>query len=208
MWVKVCGLTRLADAEMCVAAGVDAIGLNFWPKSSRFVSRECAGSIARAVRGRVQVVGLFVDAPVEQIREVRDDVGLDLVQLHGEESPALLTQLLPHAFKALRVRDAGVLEQARRYAGEHILLDAFVPGSPGGTGATFDWQLARSVVAERKVILAGGLTPENVGEAVREVRPYGVDTASGVEHAPGVKDEGLVQRFVTAARARSRPEAR
>ncbi len=199
--VKVCGLTSLDDARMCVEAGVDAIGLNFWSDSVRACSEEVAASIARELARDVLIVGVFVDTSAEEIARLCDMAQLGCVQLHGDEPPALLAQLLPHAYKALRVRDASVIEVARSYPGEHLLLDAYVPGLPGGTGATFDWSVARAIARERKVTLAGGLTPDNVAEAVRAVEPYCVDTASGVERSPGIKDDKLVRAFVAAARA-------
>jgi phosphoribosylanthranilate isomerase len=198
--VKVCGVTSIADALMCVAAGVDAIGLNFWPGSVRRCAEDVAREIADAVAGRALLVGVFVDAPEAEIARIYAAVGLGCVQLHGAEPPELVARFLPHAYKALRVRDAGVLAEVRAFPGEHVLLDAYVPGAVGGTGATFDWSLAAQVARERKLTLAGGLTPRNVGEAVRAVQPYCVDTASGVESAPGVKDAGLVRAFVAATK--------
>ena len=199
--VKVCGLTSVDDALMCVEAGVDAIGLNFWSGSVRSVPEAVARDIADATRGKVLIVGVFVDASADELARIRDQVGLDCVQLHGDEPPELVSRFLPHAYKALRVRDGSVVETARSYPGEHLLLDAYVPGLPGGTGATFDWSVARAVARERKVTLAGGITPENVAEAVREVSPYCVDTASGVEMSPGHKDARLVRELVRRAKS-------
>ena len=201
--VKVCGVTSLEDAAMCVEAGADAIGLNFWARSVRRCEEPVAREIVRALRGKTLFVGVFVDASGDEVARVRDEVGLDCVQLHGEEPPALVARFLPHAYKAVRVRDDSVRELVRSFPGEHVLLDAYVPGLPGGTGAVFDWRLAREVAQERKLTLAGGLTPRNVADAVRAVQPFCVDTASGVESAPGVKDRGLVQAFVAAARGAS-----
>jgi phosphoribosylanthranilate isomerase len=199
--VKVCGVTSVADAQMCVDAGVDAIGLNFWSGSVRRCAESVAREIADAVAGRALLVGVFVDAPEPEIERLRAGVPLGCVQLHGAEPPALLARFLPHAYKALRVRDAGVLDEVRAFPGEHVLLDAYVPGAPGGTGATFDWTLAEQVARERKVTLAGGLTPQNVAQAVRAVRPFCVDTASGVESGPGIKDPALVRAFVERAKS-------
>jgi phosphoribosylanthranilate isomerase len=198
--VKVCGVTSVDDASMCIALGVDAIGLNFWPRSVR----RCALSVAREIvqlhKGRAVFVGVFVDAPELEIASTVEQVGLDCVQLHGDEPPALVQRFLPHAYKALRVRGESPLAMVRSYPGQHVLLDAYVPGMPGGTGAVFDWTLAREVALERKLTLAGGLTADNVAAAVREVRPYCVDTASGVESAPGVKCRERVEQFVKQAR--------
>lgn len=199
--VKICGLTSIADAEMVVDAGADAIGLNFFEDSVRCVTQEVARAIVAAVGDRVLTVGVFVDASEATIRSVLEFTGIQCVQLHGRESPELVRAFLPHAYKALRVRGPESLHEVSRFPGAHILLDAYVKGMPGGTGATFDWTLAEQVARTRKVTLAGGLTPSNVGLAVRSVHPFCVDVASGVEGVPGVKDQGLVRAFVAAAQS-------
>jgi phosphoribosylanthranilate isomerase len=197
--VKICGVTSLEDARMCLDAGADAIGLNFWSGSARRCEEGVARSIVAELKGRTLFVGVFVDSSAEEVERIRASVGLDCVQLHGDESAQMLAQFLPHAYKAVRVR-GDVLAAVRGYPGEHVLLDAYVAGLPGGTGATFDWNLARAVAAERRLTLAGGLTPANVRSAVETVQPYCVDVASGVESAPGVKDAALVRAFVANAR--------
>jgi len=199
--VKICGVTSPEDALLCVDAGADAIGLNFVASSPRRVSVELARRIVQALPSRFMTVGVFVDAAYEELIDIKQRVGLRCLQLHGAESPALLVRCLPHAYKALRVRDASLVEEAARYPGEHLLLDAFVAGVQGGTGASFDWQLARLVAGTRKITLAGGLHPDNVAAAVVAVRPYCVDVASGVETEPGKKDPTLVRAFVTRAKA-------
>jgi phosphoribosylanthranilate isomerase len=146
-------------------------------------------------------VGVFVDASADEIERTLRDSGVECAQLHGAETPELVARFLPHAYKALRVRDASAVEEVRRYPGDYVLLDAYVAGQAGGTGAVFDWSIAREVAKERKVALAGGLTPDNVASAVRAVRPFCVDTASGVESAPGVKDARLVRSFVERAKS-------
>jgi phosphoribosylanthranilate isomerase len=146
-------------------------------------------------------VGVFVDAPLGQLLQYKQALSLGCLQLHGDEAPELLERLLPHAYKALRVRGAAVVDEAARYGGEHLLLDAYVPGVHGGTGARFDWSLARDVGRTRKVTLAGGLTADNVVEAIAAAQPYCVDVASGVESAPGRKDPQLVRAFVHAAKS-------
>lgn len=201
--VKICGLTTVADAEQAVAAGADAIGLNFAARSVRRIDASLAAEIARAVKGRTLVVGVFVNTPLDEVRRMIRQVGLGCVQLHGDESPSEVEALLPHAYKALRVRGPGVEDEAARFPGEHILLDAYVPGEPGGTGARFDWSLAERLAHHRKVTLAGGLHADNVGRAVAQVQPFCVDVASGVESAPGRKDPRLVERFIAAAKAQS-----
>ena len=199
--VKVCGVTSVQDVELCVAAGVDAIGLNFAPSSPRCLTLEAAAPLARAIPPHVLSVGVFVDADLAQLQHYQRVLSLGCLQLHGDETPELLAQLLPHAYKALRVRGADVHAEAARFGGEHLLLDAYVPGAHGGTGARFDWNLARELSRVRKVTLAGGLTPENVAEAIAVVQPFCVDVASGVELSPGRKDAARVQAFVRAAKA-------
>ncbi|MGB5348357.1 MAG: phosphoribosylanthranilate isomerase [Polyangiales bacterium] len=198
--VKICGLTNVDDALRCVAAGADAIGLNFWPASPRCVDTRMARAIVEAAGDHVQMVGVFVDFSLAQIREVLLKTGIAWAQLHGAEPPETLAALLPHAYKAISVKDGSAIELARSYPGEHILLDASVPGMPGGTGRTFDWAIAAEVQKERKLTLAGGLTPDNVARAVATVKPFRVDVASGVESAPGRKDPDLVKRFIDAAK--------
>ncbi|MFW6087548.1 MAG: phosphoribosylanthranilate isomerase [Myxococcota bacterium] len=198
--VKICGVTSVADARMCVAAGADAIGINFWTGSKRHCPPEVAEAIARAVGGRALLVGVFVDADLATVRRTLEGAGVPWAQLHGDEPPELVQALLPHAYKALRVADRDVTQVARRYPGRHLLLDALVPGEKGGTGHTFDWRIATDLARERLLTLAGGLTPANVAEAIATVRPHRVDVASGVESAPGKKDPAKVRAFVEAAR--------
>jgi phosphoribosylanthranilate isomerase len=158
-------------------------------------------NIVTALPAKIVSVGVFVDASEAELRDTIVKVGLGCVQLHGEESPELVAAFLPHAYKALRVRGREVLSLAVRYPGEHVLLDAYVPGIAGGTGATFDWSLAAELARTRQLTLAGGLTPNNVASAVRSVRPYCVDVASGVESAVGLKDAAKVRAFIDAARS-------
>jgi phosphoribosylanthranilate isomerase len=199
--VKICGLTTVQDAVECVEAGADAIGLNFWPGSPRRVDAATARAIVRAVGDRAELVGVFVDFSLDQIRQILSDTGIRWAQLHGREPPQMVAALLPYAYKALGVRDASVVELARAYPGEHLLLDASVPGIPGGTGRTFDWRIAAQIACERKLTLAGGLGPQNVADAIRVVQPYRVDVASGVEKSPGRKDLSLVHAFIAAVKA-------
>jgi phosphoribosylanthranilate isomerase len=199
MRVKVCGITRVADAEGCVALGVDLIGVNFVPGSPRRVDVLVARAIGSAVRGRAEVVGVVADLDEAALVALREGAGLDRLQLHGSEPPSLLARLAPFAFKALRVGSAGDLEEADRYAGL-LLVDAKVEGKLGGTGVAVDAALVAPLARRRDVLLAGGLTPDTVAEAVRAVRPWGVDVASGVEVSPGVKDLGKVAAFVERAR--------
>jgi phosphoribosylanthranilate isomerase len=198
--VKICGLTTVDDALRCIEAGADAIGLNFWPGSPRCVDVPTARAIVQAGADRVEMVGVFVDFTLDQVREILRETGIDWAQLHGDEPPELVAQLLPHAYKAIGVKDGSAIELASNYPGEHLLLDASVPGMPGGTGRTFDWEIAAIVAKERKLTLAGGLNPRNVAEAIHAVNPFRVDVASGVESAPGEKDLAQVQSFISAAK--------
>jgi len=202
--VKICGLTRPIDAERAVDSGADLLGLNFVPTSSRCIDIACAQTIAHVVNGRARLVGVFVDESLERILQVAADVPLDLVQLHGHESPEFVSAVGPRAFKAVAIGSAEDVEFAKTYPGNLLLVDARVAGQHGGTGVRIDPRLVAPLARERSVILAGGLRPENVAEAVRQVRPRGVDVASGVESAPGIKDERMMQEFVQEARRAAR----
>jgi phosphoribosylanthranilate isomerase len=197
--VKVCGITTPGDAEDCIAAGVDWLGLNFVPSSPRCIDVATARSIRDVVRSRALLVGVVANRGEAELRDLVRDAGLDSLQLHGDESPALVAQLAPHAFKAVRVGSAADLALADTFTGL-LLLDAKVEGALGGTGHPVDVALAGVLARSRPILLAGGLRPENVAEAIRAVRPWGVDTASGVERSPGVKDLDAVRAFVHAAR--------
>jgi phosphoribosylanthranilate isomerase len=201
LFVKICGITREDDARLCVEAGASAIGLNFVPSSKRRVDEAAARRIVDAVAGRVEVVAVIADLPSDEVQRLRASTGIEWMQLHGDEAPAALDALLPRAFKAVRIGDARDVRAAEAFAGERLLVDAKVPGEAGGTGVAFDWSLVTALAARRRLILAGGLAPGNVARAVRAVRPWGVDVASGVESAPGIKDADEVRAFVREARA-------
>jgi phosphoribosylanthranilate isomerase len=211
--IKICGITTPEDAIMAVDAGADAIGLNFFAKSPRYVSPEAARTIAAAVKGRATRVGVFVNPTVAEVRLIASDVDLDLVQLHGDEAPELAAELSDHirVMKAFRIGPEGLksvleyLDCFRRYGGhmQQVLFDARKPGQYGGTGKTADWDTLKDYPQDGwhpLLVLAGGLTPDNVAKAIQAVRPSGVDTASGVEQSPGRKDAVLVARFVSEAR--------
>jgi phosphoribosylanthranilate isomerase len=200
--VKICGITSVADALACVDAGADAVGLNLVPASRRCVTEEEAIVITRAVGARSLVVLVVADLRPAAMAELLKRVGAGCLQLHGDEAPRALLPLLPHAYKAVRIASAQDVARARAYPGEYLLVDAKVRGELGGTGASFDWGLVAALAQERKLVLAGGLTPENVAAAIRIVHPDCVDVASGVE-APGdprTKDLARVRAFLTAAR--------
>jgi phosphoribosylanthranilate isomerase len=193
MFVKICGITRLEDALAAADAGASAIGFVFWPNSPRFIDPYRARAIVRRLPPFVTPVGLFVDQPQEFIAGVSSLVRLGAVQLHGDETPAFASAIALPVIKALPV------EGARDWpAGATLLLDAHDPARRGGTGRTIDWHAAAAVAAERRVLLAGGLTPENVADAIARVRPFGIDVSSGVERAPGVKDRHRITALFEA----------
>jgi phosphoribosylanthranilate isomerase len=206
--IKICGVTLADDAARASAAGADFVGLNFWAKSKRCVELARARMLADAVRaaGTARVVGVFVDAKVEEIAEVHARVDLDVVQLHGAETQqdcAAITRAVNRpVWKAISVRQASDVDGLEAWPVDAILLDTPTPGR-GGSGETFDWSiaaLARRRYPARQLVLAGGLTPENVGRAITDLAPFAVDVASGVESAPGVKDAGKLSAFVAAVR--------
>lgn len=213
--VKICGITRPQDARDAVAAGADWLGLNFWPKSKRFIRPERAREVAAAAREQAHVqgvpiglVGVFVNQSVDEMAGVARDVGLDRVQPHGDETPGLCADLADRGLgmiKALAMAGPEDVARMADYPCDVFLIDTPTSGY-GGSGRTFDWSLAERAMAEAeprgwRVLLAGGLNPDNVAGAVRRVRPHGVDTASGVESAPGIKDPDKMRAFVSRAKS-------
>ncbi len=196
--VKICGVTRPQDAEVAVEAGAWAIGVNFWNRSKRFVSDEVARQLAATVGGAVPLVGVFVDAPRAEIAEKIRSIPLDMVQMHGSEPAAACAGYDVPVIKALRLRDSSTWQEAAQYPSEFILADTYVEGAPGGTGEPLSAELIGAGMRER-LILAGGLDPDTVAAAIRRVRPFAVDVASGVEEAPGRKDPEKVKRFIENA---------
>ena len=199
---KICGITRIEDALAAVEAGVDAIGLVFYPPSPRCVTLQQARLIIAALPPFVTTVGLFVDASRCELGEILDAVPLDLLQFHGDEAPDDCDGYHRPYIKALRVRpDDDIAAQVALYKNASgVLLDTYVPGIPGGTGETFDWSLVPDNV-DKPVILAGGLTAENVAQAIAQVRPYAVDVSGGVELAKGIKAATKIRAFMQAVRA-------
>jgi phosphoribosylanthranilate isomerase len=201
--IKVCGLTNPDEAGPVAEAGVDALGLVFWPRSPRAVDLARARQVVAALPPFVLRVGVFVDASLDELRRAVDEVGLDLLQLHGQEPPAFFERLPRRAIKALAAGADFDLEQACAYAPHTsaLLLDAQSTLAPGGTGARCDWDVARRVRARvPRLVLAGGLTPDNVQAAIAAVQPDAVDVSSGVESAPGRKDPARVRAFVANVR--------
>ena len=210
--MKICGLTNLPDAELAVELGAWALGMIFYPGSPRRCSLAEAQRISRALRRKAELCGVFVNASLDEVAGVSEELGLTMLQMHGDEGPAFCAEAARRSgarvVKAAQVADAGDVRDLERFHVDFHLLDArpsqTQPQSPrGGTGETFDWSLARAHRSDVPLIVSGGLSAENVGEAIAVTRPYAVDTASGTEAAPGRKDQAKVRAFLRAARAPS-----
>jgi phosphoribosylanthranilate isomerase len=212
MYTKICGIVTEEDARLAVRLGASAVGLNFVRTSPRCVTITVARALSRAARdeaaalGRsVLVVGVVADLDAQALRILREDAELGCLQLHGSESPDTLAALLPHAYKAVRIQSEADVASADTWPGDHLLVDAFVPGVLGGTGQVLPWELVVPLARRRRLTLAGGLHPDNVARAIEVVRPYCVDVASGVEAdptgSPGKKDPARVAAFISHARA-------
>lgn len=218
MKVKICGVTSLEEALMCVDQGADMIGFNFYRESSRYIEPGRCGQIISDLqmrRSEAVTVGIFVNHPPTEVQAIVDNCGLDLAQLHGDEPLSALRALAGRAFKAIRPASrAQAISEAVRFGesgpeqGPSLLLDAHRPGKYGGTGARADWSLASEVAASQHLLLAGGLDPENVAAAIHAVRPWGLDVASGVEGPSGTKDPDKIAGFITAARSATREAVR
>jgi phosphoribosylanthranilate isomerase len=198
--VKICGITSLEDALQAVQAGADALGFVFYEKSPRNLNPEQAASIISELPPFVQVVGLFANADAGFVNDTADRCRLDLVQLHGDEAPDYCDLIRRRVIKAFRVRDISSLDTVKDYRVAGILLDAYSPKAYGGTGTCFNWEFSRGVAEYGPVILAGGLTPDNIREAVEKVAPYAVDVSSGVESSPGRKGHEKVTEFIKKAK--------
>ena len=200
--IKICGIKTLKDALAAIEAGADYLGFNFYPKSVRFIEKPACAEITSVLKRehpQIKLVGVFVNSSVEEIKDILQTCQLDLAQLHGDETPETFAQLAPHAFRAFR----GIPESNGGYERDEapaMLIDAAVKGVYGGSGVTADWAAAAELAKKYPLLLAGGLTPENVADAVRQVQPWGVDVASGVESAPGEKDAEKMLAFVKAVR--------
>ncbi len=199
--IKICGITRLEDALLAADLGADALGFIF-AESPRQVVPEIAREIISLLPPFVNSVGVFVDEEQESVREIAAYCKLDLVQLHGNESSGYCKALGLRALKAIRVKDEKSIDSMASYRGtvQGFLLDTYVKGLPGGTGKTFNWELAEQAKKYGPVILSGGLTPDNICEAIEKVKPYGVDASSGVEASPGIKDPDKLKLLFSNAR--------
>jgi phosphoribosylanthranilate isomerase len=204
--VKICGITNLEDAQAAIEAGADLLGFNFYRRSARYIEPDVARSIVEKIRSggrQPQLIGVFVNSSALEIQAIWREVDLDQAQLHGDEPREMLAQV--KGFKAIRPQSTEEAEnQAKTYMVENepaLLIDAYRAGEYGGTGQIGAWSLAAQIAREYPILLAGGLTPDNVAEAIRQVQPWGVDVASGVESAPGKKDVAKLRAFVAAARS-------
>lgn len=205
--VKICGITNLKDARQALDEGADFLGFNFYPRSPRYVTPRRARGILRRLPKKIASVGVFVNEQEDKMLKIARQVGLDHLQLHGEESPATIAHLARNlaVIKAVRVRNSFRTAELTRY--EHasaFLLDGFDRRRHGGSGKTFRWNIALRAKRAGHIFIAGGLTPENVSEAIRSAKPYAVDVCSGVESKPGKKDPALVVKFMRAVRSSRR----
>ena len=209
--VKICGLTRPEDAGLAVESGAWAIGMIFHRDSPRHLDAERAAEIATAFRRRCEVVGVFVNAPLDDILRTLGSVPLTMLQLHGDEGPSYCAEAARRSglkvIKAIRARDVHAVRSLSAFHTDFHMIDAYLPGTYGGTGERFDWELAAARPAGTPLVLSGGLTAENVGQALAVTHPYAVDVSSGVEAAPGVKDRYRIQAFFEAVRSAAAAQA-
>ena len=205
LFVKICGITNLDDLMSAVESGADAVGINFFPGSKRYVTPGAAAKLLATIPSTVQRVGVFVDPGNNEVEEILKRVPLDVLQFSGNESPASLSGYKSKMFKAIHVINETSLDSLRSYRVDAFLLDAHSDDEFGGTGKVFDWAIVEKAKKWGKVILAGGLNPENIFGAVRSVKPYGVDVSSGVETQPGKKDHKKIREFILRAREAATP---
>ena len=207
--MKICGLTRPDDADLAVGLGAWAIGMIFFDESPRRIDLETAAAIATAHRRRCEVVGVFVNAPLDDVLATLGSVPLTVLQFHGDEGPAYSAEAARRSglkvMKAIRAKDSHAVKALSAYKTDFHMLDAHVPGTYGGTGERFDWDLAVAHRGRPPLVLSGGLSPDNVGGAVAITRPFAVDVASGVEAAPGIKDPDRMRRFFEAVEQAAAP---
>ena len=199
--VKICGITNKEDALYAAECGADALGFIFYEKSPRYIEPDNAKTIIAALPPFVTTVGVFVNKDFNDIRDITLLTGVTVVQLHGDESPSYCNLVEGKLIKAIRVKNDSSIEGLKKYDVDTFLLDSFDKNSFGGSGLTFDWKLAEKAKQYGKIILAGGLTPDNVEEAVKKVVPYGVDVNSGVEKKPGIKNKNKVKKFIIRSKA-------
>jgi len=202
IFVKICGITRLEDAITASDLGARALGFNFYKKSKRYISPERAAEIIKDLPGHILKVGLFVNSCEDEVEEINSKLELDLLQFHGDETPEFCKKWGDKVIRAFRIEKEDQLDEIRKYDfARMIIIDAAVKGQFGGTGKLSDWEIAiKAKKCGIPLLLAGGLTPVNVGEAIKKVRPFGVDVAGGVESSPGIKDMEKVRAFMHSVR--------
>jgi phosphoribosylanthranilate isomerase len=200
--IKICGITNKVDALAAADLGVDMLGFVFYGKSKRCVAPKMARDIVNELPESILKVGVFVDEERDKVLDIAADVSLDILQLHGDETPEYCALLKDDykVMKAFRIKDNTSLRNINGYTADFYLFDTYQKSSPGGTGETFDWKLLKDFEVLKPFFLSGGLSPDNVGKAISEVAPYGVDASSGIESSPGKKDIGLLKKFVTNVR--------
>ncbi len=202
--VKICGITRAEDAERAVSGGAWALGFIMWPDSPRYCAPEHVAQLAESFKRRVELVGVFVDASLDELAAAAEAIPFTMLQFHGDEGPAYCAEAARSTglkiVKAMRVRDAASVRELRVFATDFHMLDAHIPGLPGGTGQSFEWSLAASHPTQPPLILSGGLRPDNVAEAISVAQPFAVDVSSGIEASPGIKEAGLLNSFLEAVR--------
>ncbi|NKB31848.1 MAG: phosphoribosylanthranilate isomerase [Pseudomonadales bacterium] len=205
LWIKICGITRNSDAMAALGYGADAIGLNFYPPSPRAIDLESIRNITDGIEGKTEVVALFVDPSKSEVQAVLDSKRIDMLQFHGSESVEFCESFEMPYMKVFRVKGSNAVElEIDHYkSAKMIMLDSFSEQAPGGTGKVFDWEIAKKIVneTEQKIVVAGGLSVENVQTAVAQIHPFGVDVSSGVEKSHGVKDLEKVNAFIEGARS-------
>ncbi|MEK6583626.1 MAG: phosphoribosylanthranilate isomerase [Nitrospirota bacterium] len=198
--VKICGITNLEDAQAAAEAGADALGFVFYPDSPRFIDPGNARAIIAKLPVFITSVGVFVDESEDLIRRIIREGGIQILQFHGSESPVLCTRFREKVIKAIRIKDEESISEMQMYDVDTFLLDTYLDCAKGGTGKTFNWKYAEMAKENGRIILSGGLNPSNIGDAVRKLKPYGVDVSSGVEISPGKKDHVKIREFVREAK--------
>ncbi len=198
--VKICGITNLEDAQAAAEAGADALGFVFYPDSPRFIDPGTARAIIARLPVFITSVGVFVDESEDLIRRIIREGGIQILQFHGSESPVLCTRFREKVIKAIRIKDEDSISEMQMYDVDTFLLDTYLDCAKGGTGKTFNWKYAEMAKENGRIILSGGLNPSNIGDAVRQLKPYGVDVSSGVEISPGKKDYDKIREFVREAK--------
>lgn len=198
--IKICGITSVEDAILAADLGADALGFMFYRGSKRYIPPETARDIINRLPPFIVTVGVFVNQKLDEIRYLKEKVGFDIVQLHGDESPEFCRELGERVIKAIRIKESVNSKEVESYPSRAILFDTYSQKGYGGTGESFRWEVLRELKTTKKVILSGGLTPENVSEAIKIVKPYAVDVSTGVEERPAKKDPEKLKKFIEAVR--------